>query len=428
MDHNNKELKLSMNEASMASEATIRRLLATRKLSLVVDLDMCVIHAGLDPTIGDWMRDEANPNHPAVKDVQTFKLWDRDPTNMNLYLCTYYIKMRPGLKNFLQEMSKKYELHVYTAGTRIYARNVVNIIDPEQKIFGDRVITRDESGSSDSKSLWRLFPVDTKMVTIIDDRADVWKWSPNLIRVTPYDFFKGIGDINNKYLPPQEDIFGSISPAPASDATAVNAAPAHKSDEEGAEKPVEKGEDYENATGEVKTDGSANPTIEEKIVAMAGSKVSADVDIQDHKQHDAIMAQVEERPLLKKQELLDKQDEEEAIKEQSESGTDEPASESHPVRRHRLLVDDDTELVFVQGHLENVYQTFWTEYERNLASSQGGRVAELRGDKRSKKPPTEDLNLIPDITQIIPRIKQDVLAGVVVCFTGVISQETPHNK
>ena len=35
------------------------------------------------------------------------------------------------------------------------------------------------------KSLQRLFPVDTSMVVIIDDRADVWEWSPNLVKVIP---------------------------------------------------------------------------------------------------------------------------------------------------------------------------------------------------------------------------------------------------
>src|SRR5690606_25031431 len=39
------------------------------------------------------------------------------------------------------------------------------------------------------------------MVVIIDDREDVWKWSPNLIKVRPYNFFVGIGDINSSFLP-----------------------------------------------------------------------------------------------------------------------------------------------------------------------------------------------------------------------------------
>lgn len=38
------------------------------------------------------------------------------------------------------------------------------------------------------KSLTRLFPVDTSMVVIIDDRGDVWEYSPNLVSVVPCQF------------------------------------------------------------------------------------------------------------------------------------------------------------------------------------------------------------------------------------------------
>src|SRR5687767_9453199 len=82
------------------------------------------------------------------------------------------------------------------------------------------------------KNIRRLFPCDDSMVVVIDDRADVWTWSPNLIKVHPCkyfyrlysikidlfdynyvvyvlnllfiftdDFFVGIGDINDTYLP-----------------------------------------------------------------------------------------------------------------------------------------------------------------------------------------------------------------------------------
>lgn len=39
------------------------------------------------------------------------------------------------------------------------------------------------------------------MVVVIDDRADVWNWIPNLVKVVPYEFFIGIGDINSSFLP-----------------------------------------------------------------------------------------------------------------------------------------------------------------------------------------------------------------------------------
>ena len=53
------------------------------------------------------------------------------------------------------------------------------------------------------KSIERLFPVDQSMVAVIDDRGDVWGWQPNLVKVMPYDFFVGIGDINSSFLPKQ---------------------------------------------------------------------------------------------------------------------------------------------------------------------------------------------------------------------------------
>jgi FCP1-like phosphatase family protein len=76
-------------------------------------------------------------------------------------------------------------MHVYTMGTRAYAEEVCAAIDPEGTIFGGRLLSRDESGSLTQKSLQRLFPCDTSMVVIIDDRADVWEWSTNLVKVVP---------------------------------------------------------------------------------------------------------------------------------------------------------------------------------------------------------------------------------------------------
>ena len=82
-------------------------------------------------------------------------------------------------------MATKYEMHVYTMGTRSYADSVCRLLDPDGSLFGSRILSRDENGSLVQKSLKRLFPMDTSMVVIIDDRADVWRWSPNLVKVHP---------------------------------------------------------------------------------------------------------------------------------------------------------------------------------------------------------------------------------------------------
>jgi RNA polymerase II subunit A-like phosphatase len=117
--------------------------------------------------------------------------------------------LRPGLTDFLRKVSERYEMHVYTMGTRAYASAVCNIIDPDGEFFAGRILSRDESGSGwhshlaflllwyltsknnkgmTQKSLTRLFPCDTSMVVVIDDRADVWEWSPNLVKVVPCKF------------------------------------------------------------------------------------------------------------------------------------------------------------------------------------------------------------------------------------------------
>ena len=60
------------------------------------------------------------------------------------------------------------------------------------------------------------------MVCIIDDREDVWNDAPNLIRVKPYQFFKGVGDIN---APPGQDV-----PNEKQDSSSEPSAPKEKPD------------------------------------------------------------------------------------------------------------------------------------------------------------------------------------------------------
>jgi RNA polymerase II subunit A-like phosphatase len=48
---------------------------------------------------------------------------------------------------FMEDMSRIYEMHVYTMGTRTYANAIVKAVDPEGIYFGGRILSRDESGS-----------------------------------------------------------------------------------------------------------------------------------------------------------------------------------------------------------------------------------------------------------------------------------------
>jgi RNA polymerase II subunit A-like phosphatase len=442
MSHDNTALRVSQSEAARASEEAKRRLLESRKLSLVVDLDQTIIHATVDPTVAEWQRDPANPNYEAVKNVRSFQLVDDGPGGRG---CWYYIKLRPGLEEFLDEISKTYELHIYTMGTRAYAQNIAKLVDPHQKIFGDRILSRDESGSLVVKNLQRLFPVDTDMVVIIDDRGDVWKWSENLIKVIPYDFFVGIGDINSSFLPKRADLVSKRKSAPAKliiettpEAATAKLAIETNPEDATAVTIIEDQESIEELTAisepmpEVVDTAPPIPisdaaTLGIQLVAMAGGDDPSVLEEQSNAQTAAIEAQIEDRPLLKKQKMLDQQDEEEEVKELNGEDGGDTASEHEHRHRHNLLHDDDEELHYLQLHLESVHRNFFDEYDQKLKAAPIGRVSQLRGESPKKsRPLPDDPSLVPDVKDIMPQMKSQVLQGVVICFTGVIPQGINH--
>ena len=426
MVHNNVSLTISENEAARADDEAKRRLLASKKLSLVVDLDQTIIQATVDPTVADWQNDENNPNHDAVKDVRAFLLKDDGPGNRG---CWYYIKLRPGLKDFLENISKIYELHIYTMGTRAYAKNIADIIDPEHRIFGDRILSRDESGSSTAKNLQRLFPVDTKMVVIIDDRGDVWKWSPNLIKVTPYDFFVGIGDINSSFLPKKP------SPKPSQRATTFTPHTARDAQAEGDTEelpqpktngiPRQVMETHPVEESETPRANIASPL--EQLVAMGGGVDPATRQAQTTRQDEALAAQLEDRPLFQKQkqlEAIDAATETTAVKEDGDFGSASSLleeSRDSDKTKHNLLQDHDRELFQLEESLYRVHSEFYDIYYRRLSAAQGGRLGQLRGGQKRKLPNDKsDIDLVPDIKTVLPSVKSKVLTGVVLVFSGVV--------
>lgn len=133
---------VSLEEAQRIERETAEHLLKSRKLSLIVDLDQTIVHATVDPTVGEWIAegeawetrqaqkssttprdsddsddddsdsdDECNPNWEALKDVKKFRLgpesfstpYMRGPQRskgkqkmVENEGCMYYIKPRYG--------------------------------------------------------------------------------------------------------------------------------------------------------------------------------------------------------------------------------------------------------------------------------------------------------------------------------------------
>lgn len=421
MTHGHTALTISEEEATRMNEEGKRRLLTSRKLSLVVDLDQTIIQAHVDRIIGEWMSDPENPNYDALKDIKTFQLVEDIPR-----AATYYVKMRPGLLAFLDSISKLYECHIYTMGTRAYAQNIAKIVDPDRKIFGDRILSRDESGSLTMKALKRLFPVDNKMVVIIDDRADVWNWSEHLVKVQPFEFFVGIGDINATFLPPKPVELGGKN-AKATQDSEVDAQVA-ESTAKAAEAPdASVADKVGNGLAIGESNGSTSDAdIGEQLVAISGGEDQNLIQEQMKKHEEDIENIILNSPLAKKQEAQDKQDEEDVKKELELNGNDESKVE-HLKHRHAVLHDDDTELHYLETSLRDVHRAFYDEYDRVAAGTVGGRVAELRAGKSPKKRPLDDLSIVPDVSEIMHEMKHDVLKGCSIVFSGIFPQSVdPH--
>lgn len=186
------------------------------------------------------------------------------------------------------------------------------------------------------KSLQRLFPSDQSMVVIIDDRADVWGNSPNLVRVIAcmccvlcfdsyftfftVEFFVGTGDINSTTLPKE-------TPA----------------------KPVEEPKSTTVQSSSSSTDGGIGE------ISQPTEPTTDAVDISENEDSHAeyVHRTQAERPLAK---ALERQ----PAKDGSDLVTEE--SLEHRIRK-AILNDDDRELERVEAILCEVHDRFYRMYD-----------------------------------------------------------------
>ena len=141
MIHSIPELKVSTDEAQNLGREDERRLLANRRLVLLVDLDQTLIH-----TTNENVREN-------IRDVYHFQLGGPQSP-------WYHTRIRPKTSTFLSNISRYYELHIFTYGARLYAHTVAGFLDQDSKLFSHRILSRDECFDSRLKTanLPSLFP------------------------------------------------------------------------------------------------------------------------------------------------------------------------------------------------------------------------------------------------------------------------------
>ncbi|KAI9469957.1 MAG: hypothetical protein EXX96DRAFT_612426 [Benjaminiella poitrasii] len=365
MTHNNSGITVSYKEAERLEKEDERRLLREKKLSLIVDLDQTILHAAWEPHIAKWVDDQKIKNDDKVKDMSTFSL----DGSMNKYT----IKLRPGLREFLNEISKFYEMHIYTMGTRAYADAVAKIIDPEGKLFQDRILSRDENGSMTKKRLQRLFPSDQTKVLVLDDRADVWDYSPNLIQIKPYEYFAGIGDIN---APPAQPKPTAIIPSNS----LVTSDVIDDEDEQRQQQEEAEANDVNKATT-----GSSSTTVNGTIVNEKQTTPNNEPVNEDAKEDgnpvnndnkESTTTSTEEEPPLPK----------EIPRETVSSNNSTYTPKTN---------DPDNILRVVQKALIDVHEKFYNQVE-------------------------QDKTVKPNVANILPALKSNILQDCHILFSGVI--------
>ncbi|CAH8303332.1 unnamed protein product [Eruca vesicaria subsp. sativa] len=118
-------------------------------ISLVLDLDETLVHSTLEPC------DEVD---------FTF------PVHFNEEEHMVYVRCRPHLKEFMERVSRLFEIIIFTASQSIYAEQLLNVLDPKRKLFRHRVY-RDSCVFFDGNYLKDLSVLgrDLSRVIIVDN-------------------------------------------------------------------------------------------------------------------------------------------------------------------------------------------------------------------------------------------------------------------
>ncbi|KAK9064350.1 hypothetical protein SSX86_015732 [Deinandra increscens subsp. villosa] len=130
-----------------------------KTVTLVLDLDETLVHSSLEHC------DDADFSFPVFIDLKEH---------------TVYVKQRPHLRDFLERVSEMFQIVVFTASQSIYAKQLLDILDPDGKIISRRAYRESciFADGSYTKDL-TVLGVDLAKVAIIDNCPQVFRLQVN---------------------------------------------------------------------------------------------------------------------------------------------------------------------------------------------------------------------------------------------------------
>ncbi|XP_071725141.1 RNA polymerase II C-terminal domain phosphatase-like 4 [Rutidosis leptorrhynchoides] len=169
-----------INTKTLLKEIITKNLLKQSKLHLVLDIDQTLLHAvcfnDLQPEDFDFLKQNCEDFRESL-------------CMFELESVHYLVKLRPYVRAFLEQANSLFELSLYTKGTKMYARCIAKLLDPEGKYFGQyrRIIGREDT-PTEFKTL-DLVRVEERAILIIDD-TEIWPYdSENLLVIERYNYF-----------------------------------------------------------------------------------------------------------------------------------------------------------------------------------------------------------------------------------------------
>ena len=184
------DFSYSLKRAESLEKSVVNNYLNNEKLILFLDLDNTIIHTSPIKIV----ENEINKLHETYKEYFAKVPIKNEFKGKDIIL----VKFRPFLKTFLKNIKKKYEIYIYTQGTKEYATGIIQYVNSNfegDSLSTERMMHRilDENGFATNKSIKNVFPTQENMILILDDHIEVWKESKesgdNFICIYPYKFF-----------------------------------------------------------------------------------------------------------------------------------------------------------------------------------------------------------------------------------------------